>query len=168
MRQRRRDWLIRSEAPTDGERRFWWSIIPVLTAVSIGKAVRLPNYKSAIQAQIDYRFGFVKRGMYGEIFTRPLHLEHYRRYAVFSWLMLALMVTVLLLLTWRSGLRERVLTGEAAALFFSSYSLTYMSHMVGYFEVDTRPADYGTVARSKRQMAVIVGPSSGRLCTDDS
>jgi hypothetical protein len=124
-----------SESLTDGERRFWWSIIPVLTAVSIGKAIRLPNYKSAIQAQIDYRFGFVKRGMYGEIFTRPLHLEHYHRYVVFSWLTLALMVAVLLLLTWRSGLRERLLTGEAAALFFSSYSLTYMSHMVGYFEV---------------------------------
>ncbi len=117
------------------EQRFWWATIPLLTAISMGKAIRLPNYKSATQAQIDYRLGFIKRGMFGAVFARPLHLEHYQRYAVFSWVALLATVLLLWLFTWKSGLRRRVLTGEVAALFFTGYALTYMAHMVGYFEV---------------------------------
>ena len=122
-------------AATDREQRFWWATIPLFTAISVGKAIRLPNYKSATQAQIDYRLGFIKRGMFGTAFARPLHLEQYQRYTVFSWVVLLATVLLLLLYTWKSGLRRRVLSGEAAALFFTSYALTYMAHMVGYFEV---------------------------------
>ncbi len=122
-------------AATDREQRFWWATIPLFMAISVGKAIRLPNYKSATQAQIDYRLGLIKRGMFGTIFARPLHLEHYERYAVFSWLALLVTLLLLLLYTWKSGLRQRVLTGESAVLFFTSYALTYMAHMVGYFEV---------------------------------
>src|ERR1700722_12397976 len=119
----------------DEERRFWWAVAPAFAMVSIYKAIRLPNYKSATQAQVDYRFGLVKRGLFGAVFSRPLHLEHYERFVLFSWGMLAVMVALLLALTWRSGLWQRVRFGGVAALFFSSYALTYMAHMVGYFEV---------------------------------
>lgn len=119
----------------DREQAFWWAIFPILAIVSVGKGIRLPNYNSATQAQVDYRLGMVKRGLFGTVFSRPLHLEHYKTFVLFSWAMLLLTLALLLVLTWRSGLRQRVLTGEVVALFFSSYSLTYMAHMVGYFEV---------------------------------
>ena len=117
------------------DQRFWWGVVPILTLISLGKAIRLPNYNAATQAQIDYRFGFIKRGMFGSAFSKPLHLEIYERFTVFSWVMLLLMVVLLFVIAWRSGLRQRVANGEVVALFFSSYALTYMAHMVGYFEI---------------------------------
>ncbi len=117
------------------DRRFWWAVSPVLAAISVAKAIRLPNYKSATQAQVDYSLGLIKRGMFGAALARPLHLEIYSRFAVFSWLLLLSTVAFLLVFTWWGGARERVLSPEIVALFFSSYALVYMAHMVGYFEV---------------------------------
>ena len=119
----------------NGDRRFWWYVTPLLAAISVAKAIRLPNYKSATQAQVDYHLGLIKRGMFGAALARPLHLEIYSRFTVFSWALLLITVATLLLFTWRSGARQRLLTPELLALFFSSYALVYMAHMVGYFEV---------------------------------
>lgn len=114
---------------------FWWALCPVLAAISVFKAIRLPNYKSATQAQVDYSLGLIKRGMFGAALARPLHLEIYSRFAVFSWLLFLATVAILLVFTWCSGARQRVRSPEILALFFSSYALVYMAHMVGYFEV---------------------------------
>ncbi len=119
----------------EGERRFWWAMVPLLAAISVAKAIRLPNYKSATQAQVDYSLGPIKRGMFGAVFARPLHLELYSRFAVFSWALLLGTVALLLVFTWRGGARGRVLSPEVVALFFSSYAPVYLAHMVGYFEV---------------------------------
>lgn len=117
------------------DRAFWWGICPLLAAISVAKAIRLPNYKSATQAQVDYSLGLIKRGMFGAVFSRPLHLEQYSRFVVFSWVLLLGTVALLLVFAWRSGARKRLLSPEILALFFSSYALVYMAHMVGYFEV---------------------------------
>lgn len=108
---------------------------PVLATISVAKAIRLPTYKAATQAQVDYSLGLIKRGMFGACFARPLHLEIYSRFAVFSWALLCLAVALLLLFTWFSGAPRRLLSPEIVALFFSSYALVYMAHMVGYFEI---------------------------------
>lgn len=119
----------------DGDRRFWWKVSPLLAAISVAKAVRLPNYKSATQAEVDYHLGLIKRGMFGAVFARPLHLEHYSRFAVFSWVLLLATVGLLLWFTYTSRALKRVLSPEVVALFCSSYALVYLAHMVGYFEV---------------------------------
>ena len=120
---------------TTPDGKFWWGVSPLLAAISVAKAIRLPNYKSATQAQVDYSLGLIKRGMFGAVFSRPLHLERYSRFTVFSWALLLGAVALLLVFTWRSGARRRLLSPEIVALFFSSYALVYMAHMVGYFEV---------------------------------
>lgn len=117
------------------DQRFWWAVSPLLAAISVAKAIRLPNYKSATQAQVDYSLGLIKRGMFGAVLSRPLHLEIYSRFTVFSWLLLLSTVFVLLVFVWTSGARQRLRSPEVIALFFSSYALVYMAHMVGYFEV---------------------------------
>lgn len=117
------------------DRHFWWAVSPVLAAISVLKAIRLPNYKSATQAQVDYSVGLIKRGMFGAALARPLHLEIYSRFALFSWVLLLGTVAVLLVFTWCSDARERLRSPEVIALFFSSYALVYMAHMTGYFEV---------------------------------
>lgn len=121
--------------PAERDGRFWWALCPLLAAISVAKAIRLPNYKSATQAQVDYSLGLIKRGMFGAAFARPLHLEIYSRFTVFSWGLLLGTMAVLLLFTWLGGARQRVLSPEVITLFFSSYALVYMAHMVGYFEV---------------------------------
>ena len=119
----------------EGDRRFWWAVTPVLATISVLKAIRLPTYKAATQAQVDYSLGLIKRGMYGAAFARPLHLEVYSRFAIFSWMLLIFTVALLLVFTWFSGARRRLLSPEIVALFFSSYALVYLAHMVGYFEI---------------------------------
>ena len=95
-------------------------MVPVLATISVAKAIRLPTYKAATQAQVDYSFGLIKRGMFGACFARPLHLEIYSRFAIFSWALLGLAVVLLLVFTWCSGAPWRLLSPEIVALFFSS------------------------------------------------
>ena len=116
--------------------RFDWIVIAfVAGAVALGKTLRPPSRWGATQAQVDYRLGLVKRGFFGEFVTRPLHLEHYERFALVSFALLALLLGLLVLYTVRSGLTRRVLAMEVLALFSSSYAVTYLAHTVGYLDI---------------------------------
>jgi hypothetical protein len=115
--------------------RFWMLTAFLVGAVALAKGWRLPNRWSATQAQVGYEFGVVKRGLFGALVSRPLHLEHYARFAVVSYFVLLALMAGLVVYTVRSGISQRLLTLEVIALFFSSYGITYLSHLVGYLDL---------------------------------
>jgi len=117
------------------DRRFWrWSAV-ILGVVAFLKGVHLPNLWAATQAQVDYRDGFVKRGLFGEVLSRPLHLYHYAAFARFSFAILFLMILLLVVYVLRSGLLERAGNGEVLAVFSASYAVTYLASLAGYFDI---------------------------------
>ena len=116
------------------DRRFWHLLCFVLGTISLLKGIRFPGPWAATQAQLDYRDGFVKRGLFGTLFTAPLGLNHYARFAAFSFAVLAVAVVLLVVFARRSGML-RVGPGEAAALFASGAALLYLGNLNGYDDV---------------------------------
>ncbi len=115
--------------------RFWCLLGVLLGVLGFCKGIRLPNYWSASQAQVDYRFGIVKRGLFGAAVSRPLHLEHYSRFAVVSFALLAITAIVFVLYVARSGIFRAVGEGEAAALFLASFAIPCVVNLIGYFDI---------------------------------
>lgn len=107
----------------------------LLGTLALCKGIRPPNLWSATQAMLDYRFGFIKRGLFGEMFTDPLHLQHYVRFAIFSFAVLAGVVVLLVLMTARSRVFQRMAQGAPALVFFSSLAFTYLANLAGYFDI---------------------------------
>ena len=116
------------------DRRFWTALSFLLGAISLMKGIRFPGPWAATQAQLDYRYGFVKRGLFGAVFTTPLGLNHYARFAVFSFAVLALAVILLVVVARRSGV-ARVGSGEAVAVFAAGAALLYLGNLNGYDDV---------------------------------
>lgn len=116
------------------ERRFWKVSAILFGVLAVVRGCGWPNTWVATQAQVSYQQGFVKRGLYGALFTRPFHLYTLSRFALASYLFLLLALLLLVVLTLRSGLSQRAGNGEAVAVFFSSYCLTYFVHDLGYLE----------------------------------
>lgn len=116
------------------DRRFWHLLSFVLGAISLLKGIRFPGPWAATQAQLDYRDGFVKRGLFGTLFTAPLGLNHYARFAAFSFAVLAFAVVLLGVFARKSGV-GRIGSGEAAALFASGAALLYLGNLNGYDDV---------------------------------
>ena len=118
----------------DDERFLQFAAIAV-GAIAICKGLRFPNLWSATQAQIDYRHGFVKRGLFGEVVTAILGLNHYARFAMFSFLALAIVLLLLVGFVRRSGIMRSSGTGAAVVVFASSLAVTNISNLVGYFDI---------------------------------
>ncbi len=118
----------------NSDRRFWHLFTFVLGIVSLLKGIRFPGPWAATQAQLDYRNGFVKRGLFGALFTAPLGLNHYARFAAFSFAVLTIAIVLLLLLARKSGV-ARIGSGEAAALFAAGAALLYLGNLNGYDDV---------------------------------
>jgi hypothetical protein len=107
----------------------------LLGAMAFLKGIRLPNSWSFTQAQLDYRYGFIKRAFFGEIFTRHLALNIYGHFVVFSLLVLLLMFALLVSFIWKSGTTERLASGALVVLFLSSFTVTYLASLVGYLDI---------------------------------
>jgi hypothetical protein len=117
------------------DRRFWRMAAAVLGGVSFLRGVRHPSRWAATQAMVNYEFGVVKRGLFGATLGGWLHMEHYGRFALVSFALLSLLVVMLVWMTWRSGALRRLGAGEPVAVFFASFAMTYLAHLVGYLEV---------------------------------
>jgi hypothetical protein len=118
-----------------GEARFWrWTAVG-LWALALGKGLREPNTWAYTQAQLDYRFGFIRRGLLGELLGHPLGLNHYMHFAVLSTALLLFLFGLLALLAHRSGVARWTPPGELLAVYASSYSVSYLAHMNGYLDV---------------------------------
>ncbi len=117
------------------DRRFWLFAAWVLGVLSFLKGIRFPDSWQYTQAQIDYRHGFIKRGLFGAVVTKHLHLQHYTTFTLFSFIVLGIAVLLLIQLARGSRLRDRVGEGEVLAVFFASFSMTYMANMNGAFDI---------------------------------
>jgi len=105
-------------------------------ALALLKGLRRPNRWSATLAQIDYRDGLLKRGLLGEALRQLGVPQH--RYAVFcivAYVLFAAFLLTLGLFVSRHRLLADVRHRSMAWLFVGSFSLTYMGHLVGYFDV---------------------------------
>src|SRR5215475_8887619 len=88
---------------TDGERRFWTLAASVLGSLAVLKGLHDPSAWSATQVQIDYSFGFVRRGLLGEALkTIGFQIYRYDLHVVVSAVLLATMVLLLALWVYRS------------------------------------------------------------------
>jgi len=115
--------------------RVWKVLTPLAGAVSCAKGLRRPNLWAATQAMVNYDCGWTRRGLFGATLGSWLHLERYGR---FTWVSLALLLGLLGMLAWltvRNRAFQRLGAGEPAAIFFSSYAITYLAHVVGYLEI---------------------------------
>jgi hypothetical protein len=117
------------------ERSFWYLCAVLFGAVALLKGLRLPNSWAATQAQFGYDHGFVKRGLFGTVITRPLHLGVYQRFAVFSTALLGVLMAGLAAFTKWSGMNTRVAPMAATVVFFSSYTVTFLGYTNGYFDI---------------------------------
>jgi len=116
-------------------RRFWaWTALG-LGCIAIGKGIREPNPWSYTQAQLNYSAGFIHRGLFGWVLGHPLQLNLYGHFAVVSTVLLLFLFAALGLLASKAKLAERTPPGELLALYASSYSVSYLAHLNGYFDI---------------------------------
>ncbi len=143
-----------------------WKVLALAAgAVSCLKGLRRPNLWAATQAMVNYGDGLTRRGLFGATLGRWLHLEHYARFTVVSLALLAILLGMLAWLTARSRAFERLGAGEPVALFFSSYAVTYLAHVVGYLEIPLAIVTVGLllVRRPMLRAAVAVPVCLGGL-----
>ncbi len=114
------------------ENRFALLVCPLVLIVSLLKGMDGISFWPATQALIDYRFGLVKRGLLGALLAHSLHFEHLSNFYVFSLLVLAALLTLLLVFSLFGGMRERFDTHTLLPLYLSSYAITYFAYGIGY------------------------------------
>ncbi len=106
-----------------------------LGVLAFCKGIRLPNDWSYTQAQLDYSAGMIRRGLFGDTLGHWLHLNLYGHFAVVSTALLLLLMAALVLLARSSKLTERMPPGELLAVYTSSYSVSYLAHLNGYYDI---------------------------------
>jgi hypothetical protein len=117
------------------EHRFYRLLLLFSAVTAVLKGMHMPYSWPVTQAQIDYRDGFVRRGLLGEI-CRRLHIPIWH-YQAFSLLSFALLACLLALLAWsirRSGL-DRIGLGSFTALVASGFFVTMLVNLVGFLDV---------------------------------
>jgi hypothetical protein len=117
------------------ERRFFRLLAVAGGITALLKGLRLPYIWAATQAQIDYRHGYIRRGLFGEV-CGWLHIPIWR-YGVFSVVAFALLAALFWMLARsmrRSGLDAAGL-GAFTALLASSFCITLLTNVVGYYDV---------------------------------
>lgn len=117
------------------EFRYHRLLLVVAGTIAILKGLRLPYIWAATQAQLDYRYGYVRRGLFGE-FCRRLHvpIQHYAVFCVVSFVLLAGMFWLLWRTMRRSGL-DAASMGVFTALLGSSFCITLLTNLVGYYDI---------------------------------
>ena len=117
------------------DRTFWKATAFLLGAVSLLKGMRYPGLWAATQVLINYDFGLIKRGLFGATLGNWLHLEHYTRFSLVSYVLLGLFVVLLGVFTLQAGALRKLGSIEVVALFAGSCTLTFMAHIVGYMDI---------------------------------
>jgi hypothetical protein len=121
---------------TSGNARFWAIAGIFIGGVSAIKGIRLPNRWSATQAQVDYSVGFVKRGLFGQVMRiLDIPIGNYWIFAGVSFCLIAILSVLLVRRLWTSGYLRCIDNGMAGVVFLSSFSVSYLFHLVGYLEI---------------------------------
>lgn len=120
-------------------------LVPILvivwtSAITTARAIRLPNDFSEAHWLLDYRFGFMKRGLIGSICSGLMTLIGRQMtphiIVVLSAVTYMCFFAAMFLLLWRS-LHRHAMEGNAqltALIFASSPFLVMNAHLFGYFD----------------------------------
>ncbi len=115
--------------------RFWSLSALLLACIAVLKGLRVPSLWAATQAQFDYHTGFIKRGLLGQAASAlGLQIAHYEVFVGLSSVLFLCFIALLVRSVWTSAAR-RLADGSVVAVFTASYALTYMTHLIGYFEI---------------------------------
>lgn len=112
-----------------------WALV-----VTVLRALRLPNDFAEAHWLLDYRFGFVRRGLVGTVvslLTSSMHIRPTEQLvAVLSGVAFAVYCTVIYVLGLRTIHRSGWSTGALLAVlaFFSSPFIVMSAHLVGYYD----------------------------------
>ena len=99
------------------------------------KGLRIPGLWAATQAYLNYRDGFIKRGLFGAtVLGLGIPIQHYDVFVIVSGVTLFIFIALLAL--WIGLSRAaRLADGAFVALFAASFCLTFFTHMIGYLEI---------------------------------
>jgi len=117
------------------DRPFWRFAAVILGVLSFCKGIRRPSTWAATQSMVNYSHGLVKRGLFGATLGNWFHLEHYTRFSVSAYLVIFIFMALLCLFTVRSRVFSKVGDGEVVAVFFASFTVTFIAHLVGYLDI---------------------------------
>jgi hypothetical protein len=117
------------------ELRFYRLLLAAGGVTAILKGMRLPYIWAATQAQIDYRYGYLRRGFFGEVCRRlHSHIWHYGVFCIVAFGLLAGLFWLLARSMRRSGLDAAGL-GAFTALLASSFCITLLTNLAGYYDI---------------------------------
>jgi hypothetical protein len=128
-RERRFDRLLQTD------RGFFALLAAIGGAIAFLKGFRLPYSWAATQAQLDYRYGLVRRGLFGSI-CHAFHLPigHYAVFSPLSLGILAIFYVLLFRLLRTSGL-DRASDHAITSLVAASFCVSYLVNLVGYLDI---------------------------------
>ena len=119
---------------TEHRHRAEWVVPLALGVMAVLKTLRLANDWAITQDLIDYSQGFVKRGLLGEVY-RSMHWISYGALQGVSLIELAAMLVLLFTLGVRSRIGRATGNSLLPAVFWGSFALSFLVHMVGYTDV---------------------------------
>ncbi|WP_294205513.1 hypothetical protein [uncultured Chryseobacterium sp.] len=114
-------------------------LIPLLylyaLAFSVLKTVRLPNEWAVSHWMLDYRFGFIKRGLAGEIFGL-LFTKNEFSIGILSVAMIGLLYLLIFLIAIKETYRQNCSIHSVAfcLIFFLSQYMVFSAHLIGYLD----------------------------------
>ncbi len=117
-----------------------WAIIGWTFAITITRAIRAPNDFSEAHWLLDYRFGFIKRGLIGSLCNAVTALLGFQMnpglIVTLSVLTLCSMTAAIFLLLYRASRRHEPNDDVFAlgVVFASSPFVVMQAHLVGYFD----------------------------------
>ena len=104
-------------------------------AFSVGKTLRFPNDWAESHWLMDYRFGFIKRGLAGEIFSCLFPKTEFS-ITVLSAIILFALYFLFLLISGKEIFKKEFEVKKILfyLLFFSSQYIVFSAHLIGYLD----------------------------------
>jgi hypothetical protein len=127
------------------------------------KGLRLPSLWAATQVSLDYRAGFIKRALLGQILSGlGLQATHYDVFVTVSAVLLVGFFA--LLAGWiRTNEARRIAGGSVVAVFAASFTLTYLAHLIGYLDIPCAALAIAVIAMSRSRIYLSAALVAGGL-----
>lgn len=103
---------------------------------SVAKAIRFPNKWSEAHWMLDYRFGFIKRGLAGEVFGLFFQKNEFNILLVSS-IILAVLYILLIVISVKETFRNTQDIFRKTVfylIFFLSQYMVFSAHLIGYMD----------------------------------
>lgn len=118
------------------DKKKWYFVAFFIMAVSALRGIRYPNLWAYSHYLFNYDFGFVKRGLLGEILhvLNIPYLYTYQFFCLLSFLILLINFVLLGQIVKCFIDRGKPVLTFCALLFVSSMAIVFLAHTVGYFD----------------------------------